>query len=154
MVSELPPKLPRNLKGVRTKNPGKTKGEQKPEVPLPANIFLAPKKEELGARVVPAKQGARNRFEKALKAEGLPVAAIARNQTGKQISAQWRLVGSQEKLAKLLKQGYNQVAKLGYMKEQTKERIVDLMQKTFGVAKSNPMWNNILRQLYGVSSKK
>jgi len=35
------------------------------------------------------------------------------------------------------------------MGKRTVERIADLLEKQFGVLKQNPMWNNILRQLYG-----
>lgn len=157
MVSALPAKIPSKLKGVRSKNPAKGQRAEptKKAVPtLPPNMALAPPKPLLGPRPVPSKQGTRNKFEEALKAQGLPVSAIARNETGKQISAKWRSAGEQEKLAKLLKQAYRQVERDGWMKEQTKKRIVDLMEKSFGVAKANPMWNNILRQLYGVSPKR
>lgn len=154
MVSALPATLPNALKGVTSKT-GKTsaKSETVADV-LPSFVKLAPKAEKPFPAPVRANQGARNKFEKALKEQGLPVAAIARNDTGKVIAAQWKNFEGREKLTKLLKQGYGQIARNGAMGKKTVDRIADLLEKQFGVLKQNPMWNNILRQLYGNSKGK
>lgn len=151
MVSGLPATLPSTLKGGSSKS---SKSGKSVSVDLPSNVKLAPKAEKPFPAPVRANQGARNKFEKALKAEGLPVAAIARNDTGKVIAAHWKNFEGREKLTKLLKQGYGQIARNGAMGKKTVERIADLLEKQFGLLKQNPMWNNILRQLYGNSKGK
>ena len=150
MVSQLPAKIPKTLKGVKAKPAIKA---VKSETPLPSNIQLAPKAVKPFAALVRAKQGARNKFEEALRSENLPVSAIARNDTGRLIASQWRNFEGRGKLTKLLKQGYKQVDRDGAMKKQTIERIADLLENQFGVLKQNPMWNDILKNLYGQSTK-
>lgn len=181
MVSGLPEKLPKALKGARVQNPAKrakVQNAQPPAKPIkskvlakpeftkteldyfrnatkpPVTVELAPKPNILGAAIVPKRQGARNQFEQFLKDAGLPVTAIARNETGKQIAANWRNRGEQEKLVKILQQTFSQIKKRGYMMEQTKERLAKQLEKVLGVKRSNNIWNNIMRQLYGNKPKK
>lgn len=150
MVAALPKREPAGLKGARKKQKAKTAPVASEEFVLPPGVLLAPQYERIGAREVPKRQGVRNNFEKALKEQNLPVAPIARNETGRKISKKWKERDGQQKLAKLLKQGHNQIKRDGWMKEQTKKRIVDLMEARFDVEPKNPMWNDILKQLYGV----
>jgi len=184
MVAGLPDTLPKNLKGVRVKNPVKREKIQKQEPPPkqpkakyttppklskaeieyyrkmappekpPVKIELAPAPIVLGPAIVPKRQGARNQFEQILKDAGLPVAAIARNETGKVIASKWKDREGQEKLAKLLKQTFAQIKRDGAMKPQTKERLAVHLEKMLGVKRSNVIWNNIMRQLYGKKAKK
>jgi len=184
MVAGLPDKLPKNLKGARVKNPAKRAKVQNTPVPEkqtkakytkppklekaeieyyrklstpekpPVKIELAPPPVSLGPAIVPKRQGARNQFEEILKNAGLPVAAIARNETGKVIASKWRDKDGQEKLVKLLKQTFAQIKRDGAMKPQTKERLAVQLEKMLGVKRSNVIWNNIMRQLYGKKGKK
>jgi len=161
MVSELPARLPKNLKGVRTKQAQTAKiekavkaaNQKKTETPLPPNIVLAPKAEKPTPALIPTRQGARNRFEKALRAAGLPVAAIARSETGKVIVGLWRQPELQDKLIKLMVQGYKQIAKRGAMREQTIFRVEKVLQE-MGIKPNSAMWNDTLRQLYGQKARK
>lgn len=161
MVSELPARLPKNLKGVRTKQGQTAKIEkavkaakqEKTQTQLPPNIVLAPKAEKPTPAPIPTRQGARNKFEKALKAANLPVAAIARSETGKLIAGLWRKPELQEKLVNLMVQGYKQIAKRGAMREQTIFRVEKVLLE-MGITPNSAMWNNTLRQLYGQKATK
>jgi len=158
LVAELPVSIPRNLKGSRTKQAPAMKAtraaNQKQTVfPLPPNVVLAPKLEKPTPAPVPTRQGARNKFEKALKNAGLPVAAIARSETGKLIVDQWRNPELQQKLVKLMAQGYKQIARNGAMREQTIFRVEKVLQ-AMGVPVNSLMWNNTLKQLYGQKAAK
>ncbi len=155
MVTALPKVLPKSVRTPKPEKPAKIVKTAIPEKQaLPAGISYAPKREKPVPAPVPRRQGARNEFQKMLRARGLPVKAISESLTGFTGVKAWRNPKIQEKLADTLKTAFGQIRKFGVIKPKTLDKLEGIMVGIVGKDKYLD-WHGkmFLKSMYGVPVK-
>lgn len=127
-----------------TRPPARQKPAPAPPPPPPPATATLPRV-QLAPTIKPRERGApvavkerqrkpRNRFERLLSERGLPL-GITKHLIARDLSAQWRDVEGQTKVANLMGRAFGQISRQGFVSPKTKDKLADALQAML------PNWN-------------